>query len=127
MVVGTLLTAERAHGCLQGLENLFLCPTRVVSIRLRTVRHLNPLRSRLPAEMCQKEGESYARDASGGQVPLGSDEAVAWTLCRAFALAGKEGIPMGHPSSRATSYSKWRGAGRLLVTRKRRTDTDFVT
>jgi hypothetical protein len=29
-------------------------------------------------------------------VPLGSDEAVAWTLCGAFALAGKDGIPMGH-------------------------------
>jgi hypothetical protein len=39
---------------------------------------------------------AYARDASGGQVPLGSDEAVSWTLCGAFALAGKDGIPMGH-------------------------------
>ena len=28
-------------------------------------------------------------------MPLGSDDAVAWTLCGAFALAGKDGIPMG--------------------------------
>ena len=40
--------------------------------------------------------DAYARDASGAQVPLGSDEAVSWTLCGAFALAGKDGIPMGH-------------------------------
>jgi hypothetical protein len=40
--------------------------------------------------------DAYARDASGEQVPLGSDEAIAWTLCGAFALAGKDGIPMGH-------------------------------
>jgi hypothetical protein len=39
--------------------------------------------------------DAYARDASGEQVALGSDEAVAWTLCGAFALAGKDGIPMG--------------------------------
>jgi hypothetical protein len=40
--------------------------------------------------------DAYARDASGERVPLGSDQAVAWTLCGAFALAGKDGIPMGH-------------------------------
>jgi len=40
--------------------------------------------------------DASARDASGEQVPLGSDEAVSWTLCGAFALAGKDGIPMGH-------------------------------
>lgn len=39
---------------------------------------------------------AYARDDFGEQVPLGSDQAVAWTLCGAFALAGKDGIPMGH-------------------------------
>jgi len=39
---------------------------------------------------------AYARDAFGEQVALGNDEAVAWTLCGAFALAGKDGIPMHH-------------------------------
>jgi hypothetical protein len=39
---------------------------------------------------------AYARDAFGDRVPLGSDEAVSWTLCGAFALAGKDGIPVGH-------------------------------
>ena len=38
----------------------------------------------------------YARDGFGEQVPLGSDEATSWTLCGAFALAGKDGTPMGH-------------------------------
>jgi hypothetical protein len=38
---------------------------------------------------------AHARDVFGEQVPLGSDEAVSWTLCGAFALAGKDGIPMG--------------------------------
>jgi hypothetical protein len=29
----------------------------------------------------------------GEEVSLASDEASAWTLCAAFALAGKDGIP----------------------------------
>ena len=29
-------------------------------------------------------------------MPLGSDEAASWSLCSAFALAGKDGIPMDH-------------------------------
>ena len=37
-----------------------------------------------------------ARDRSGNEVSLTSEEATAWTLCTAFALAGKDGIPMNH-------------------------------
>jgi hypothetical protein len=54
---------------------------------------LRAIRARIETGWSQ---EAYARDASGDQVPLGSDDAVAWTLCGAFALAGKDGIPMGH-------------------------------
>jgi hypothetical protein len=54
---------------------------------------LRAIRGRIETGWTQ---QAFARDASGGQIPLGSDEAVAWTLCGAFALAGKDGIPMGH-------------------------------
>ena len=54
---------------------------------------LRAIRTRIVTGWSQ---DAYARDVSGGQVPLGSDEAVSWTLCGAFALAGKDGIPMGH-------------------------------
>ena len=54
---------------------------------------LRAIRTRIETGWSQ---DAYARDVSGTQVPLGSDEAVAWTLCGAFALAGKDGIPMGH-------------------------------
>jgi hypothetical protein len=54
---------------------------------------LRAIRGRIETGWSQ---DAYARDASGERVPLGSDEAVAWTLCGAFALAGKDGIPMGH-------------------------------
>ena len=40
--------------------------------------------------------EAHARDASGDQVPLGRDDAVAWTLCGAFALASKGRHSNGH-------------------------------
>ena len=54
---------------------------------------LRAIRSRVEKGWSQ---DAHARDASGEEVPLGSDEAIAWTLCGAFALAGKDGIPMGH-------------------------------
>ena len=31
--------------------------------------------------------DAHARDGFGERVPLGSDEAISWTLCGAFALA----------------------------------------
>jgi hypothetical protein len=37
-----------------------------------------------------------ARDALGGEVRVGDTDAVAWSLASAFALAGKDGIPMNH-------------------------------
>jgi hypothetical protein len=40
--------------------------------------------------------EADARDALGQEVPLAAEQAVAWTLSSAFALAGKDGIPMNH-------------------------------
>ena len=40
--------------------------------------------------------DANARDRSGKEVPLGSEAATAWTLCSAFALAGKDGTPMNH-------------------------------
>jgi hypothetical protein len=36
-----------------------------------------------------------ARDVFGNEVDVDSGEARSWTLCSAFALAGKDGIPMG--------------------------------
>jgi hypothetical protein len=40
-------------------------------------------------------GRSRARPR-GREVSIASDEASAWMLCAAFALAGKDGIPMNH-------------------------------
>jgi hypothetical protein len=37
-----------------------------------------------------------ARDAAGAEVRVGGADAVAWSLASAFALAGKDGIPMNH-------------------------------
>ena len=54
---------------------------------------LRAIRSRITTGWSQ---DAYARNAFGEQVALGSDEAVSWTLCGAFALAGKDGTPMGH-------------------------------
>lgn len=54
---------------------------------------LRAIRARIETGWSQA---AFARDAFGEQVVLGSDEAVSWTLCGAFALAGKDGIPMGH-------------------------------
>jgi hypothetical protein len=44
-----------------------------------------------------------ARDESGGIVQLGSEDARAWSLLGAFAVAAKDGIPMNHvgPALRA--------------------------
>jgi len=39
--------------------------------------------------------DAPARDVLGDEVDIGSEEARSWTLCSAFALAGKDGIPMG--------------------------------
>jgi hypothetical protein len=40
--------------------------------------------------------DAHARDRFGSEVSLTSERASAWTLCAAFALAGKDGIPMNH-------------------------------
>ena len=53
--------------------------------------------------------DAYARDAFGEQVPLGSDEAISWTLCGAFALAGKDGTPMGHLPAALRALAKVTG------------------
>ena len=37
-----------------------------------------------------------ARDGRGREVQVGDADAVAWSLASAFALAGKDGIPMNH-------------------------------
>jgi hypothetical protein len=37
-----------------------------------------------------------ARDPHGEEVRVGGADAVAWSLASAFALAGKDGIPMNH-------------------------------
>jgi hypothetical protein len=44
-----------------------------------------------------------SRDRFGREVPVGSDDATACTLCAAFALAGKNRIPMNRlmPALRA--------------------------
>jgi hypothetical protein len=52
---------------------------------------LRAVRARIESGWSQ---DAPARDSTGTAVPLGSDEATAWTLGSAFALAGKDGIPM---------------------------------
>src|SRR5829696_5189477 len=54
---------------------------------------LRAIRARIETGWSQ---EAHARDASGDQVPLGRDDAVAWTLCGAFALASKGRHSNGH-------------------------------
>ncbi len=39
---------------------------------------------------------AVARDAGGREVSIVSEEACAWSVCSAFALAAKDGIPMNH-------------------------------
>jgi hypothetical protein len=54
---------------------------------------LRAVRDRIASGWSQ---DAHARDREGKQVALGSEDAVAWTLCSSFALAGKDGIPMNH-------------------------------
>jgi hypothetical protein len=54
---------------------------------------LRAVRSRIDAGWSQA---AHARDRVGEEVSIASDEASAWMLCAAFALAGKDGIPMNH-------------------------------
>jgi hypothetical protein len=54
---------------------------------------LRAVRTRIAAGWAQSVG---ARDGSGDEVPLTSEKATAWSLCSAFALAAKDGIPMNH-------------------------------
>ena len=54
---------------------------------------LRAVRARIDAGWSQ---DAHARDRVGEEVSIASDEASAWTLCAAFALAGKDGIPMNH-------------------------------
>ena len=54
---------------------------------------LRAVRDRIDSGWSQ---DAHARDRFGDEVSLTSEEATAWTLCTAFALAGKDGIPMNH-------------------------------
>lgn len=54
---------------------------------------LRTVRARVASGWSQ---DANARDPDGKEVALGSEDATAWTLCSAFALAGKDGIPMNH-------------------------------
>ena len=54
---------------------------------------LRAIRARVASGWSQ---DANARDRSGKEVALGSEAATAWTLCSAFALAGKDGTPMNH-------------------------------
>jgi hypothetical protein len=54
---------------------------------------LRNVRARIASGWSQ---EADARNAAGQQVRLSDEEAVAWSLSAAFALAGKDGIPMNH-------------------------------
>ena len=54
---------------------------------------LRAVRARIASGWTRDVG---ARDNSGNEVSLISPEATAWSLCSAFALAGKNGIPMNH-------------------------------
>jgi hypothetical protein len=63
---------------------------------------LRAVRARIASGWSQ---DAHARDRFGNEVPLGSEDATAWTLCSAFALAGKDGIPMNrlHGALRAVA------------------------
>jgi hypothetical protein len=52
---------------------------------------LRAVRARIASGWTRDVG---ARDSVGNEVPLTSADATAWSLCSAFALAGKDGIPM---------------------------------
>jgi hypothetical protein len=54
---------------------------------------LRAVRARIASGWSREVG---ARDSAGNEVPLTSTDAAAWSLCSAFALAGKDGIPMNH-------------------------------
>jgi hypothetical protein len=61
---------------------------------------LRAVRARIASGWSQ---DAAARDRAGNEVPLCSEDAEAWTLCSAFALAGKDGIPINRlpPALRA--------------------------
>jgi hypothetical protein len=63
---------------------------------------LRAVRARIASGWSQ---DANARDRFGKEVPLGSEEATAWTLCSAFALAGKNGTPLNrlHGALRAVA------------------------
>jgi hypothetical protein len=52
---------------------------------------LRAVRARIASGWSQ---DVNARDRFGNEVSLTSGDATAWTLCTAYALAGKDGIPM---------------------------------
>jgi hypothetical protein len=72
---------------------------------------LNAVRARVVSGWSQG---ANARDRFGKEVRLGSDEAVAWTLCSAFALAGKDGIPMNHLPSALRAIADVTETGSLV-------------
>jgi hypothetical protein len=54
---------------------------------------LRAVRARIASGWSQ---DAHARDRFGHKVPLTGAAATSWTLCSAFALAAKDGIPMTH-------------------------------
>jgi hypothetical protein len=58
-----------------------------------SIEALRAVRARIASGWSQ---DANARNSVGTEVSLTSEEATAWTLCAAFALAGKDGIPMNH-------------------------------
>jgi hypothetical protein len=54
---------------------------------------LRAIRARIASGWAQ---DVSARDRFGNEVAVTSADATAWTLCSAFALAGKDGIPVNH-------------------------------
>jgi len=54
-----------------------------------------------------------ARDGSGAPVAIASDEAEAWSVCAAFALAAKDGIPLDRISGDLYAFGAVTGATSL--------------
>ena len=54
---------------------------------------LRAVRARMERGWAQ---DADARDAAGQPVSLASESATSWSVCSAFALAAKDGIPMNH-------------------------------
>jgi hypothetical protein len=71
---------------------------------------LNAVRTRLEAGWSQG---ALARDAQGEPIGLADQDAASWSVCGAFALAAKDGIPMDRIAGALDAFGAVTGATSL--------------